>query len=295
MNRIKGCIVLLILVLVVLIAPLIPAYFCLATPSGDFYYEGNDIFDNWRVSRTRPYGDDGYLGEVYTSPWWPPERIQPLIVFESLGKWADTAYNLGQQFIDKYPDRHQRAEQVFYFVRDRVRYTPDSDQFGVDEYALNADELANNIMEEGRSFGDCEDMAILLAVMYKGAGFRSAIVDCKNHVGMMVYLPDYRKANVVFDLNGESGWVWAEATGSTNTFGWFPQGWQEGALLPYEISDEGISLWDSTDEKPPPQPAPIGNNPDVTSLESLVFVIVILFFIIGITMIIVLLIRRRRA
>ena len=283
-----------VVLLIVLFIPLIPAYLCLASPSGDFYYEGNDIFDDWRVSRTRANGDDGYMGEIYTSPWWPPENIRPLIAFESLGEWADTAYGLGQEFADKYSDHNQRAEQIFYFVRNRVRYVSDKDQFGINEYALNADELANSIIDEGQSFGDCEDMAILLAVMYKGAGFRSAIVDCKEHVGAMVQLPGYRKANVIFDLNGESGWVWAEATGSTNPLGWFPQGQLQGDLLAYEISDESISLWDSTDEKPPPQPAPIGNNPDVTSLESLFSVVISLIFIVGLIMLIILFVRRRR-
>jgi hypothetical protein len=284
-----------IVLLVVLLVPLIPAYFCLASTSGSFYYEGNDIFDNWRVSRTRAGGEYGYLGEVYTSLWWPPERIRPVIVFESLGEWSDIAYRLGQQFADDYPDHYQRAEQVFYFVRDKVRYTSDSDQFGVSEFALNADELANTIVEEGRSFGDCEDMAILLAVMYKGAGFRSAIVDCKEHVGMMVHLPDYHKANVVFELAGESGWIWAEATGSTNPFGWFPQGQLEGDLLAYEISAEPIAYWESPDGELPPQPMPIGSNPDVTSMESLFSVVVGLVFIVGLAMTIALLIRRHRA
>lgn len=281
--------------LIVGLLPLIPAYLCLASPSSNFHYEGSDIFDDWRVSRTRPGGEDGYLGEVYTGLWWPPEGFRPVIVFESLGEWADTAYSLGQQFADEYSDRYQLAEQVFYFVRDKVRYTPDSDQFGVSEFALNADELANTIVEEGRSFGDCEDMAILLAVMYQGAGFRSAIVDCMEHVGMMVYLPGYRKANVVFELGGESGWIWAEATGSTNPFGWFPQGQIEGTLLAYEISAEPISRVETPDGETPPQPAPIVSSPDVTSMESLIFVVISLMFIVGLVMIIIVLIRRRRA
>jgi len=284
-----------LVMLIVVLAQLIPAFLCLASPSSNLYYEGDDIFDDWHISRTRGYGEDGYLGEVYTSPWWPPDSLRPIIVFESLGEWADTAYSLGQQFADKYPDRYQRAEKVFYFVRDKVRYIPDSDQFGVDEFALNADELANAIVEDGRSFGDCEDMAILLSVMYKGAGFRSAIVDCMAHVGAMVHLPGYKKANVVLELDGESGWIWAEATGSTNPFGWFPQGQLEGPLLAYEISAEPISRWESPDEEPPPEPAQIGNSPDSASMESLFFVVVGLFFTVGLMMIIILLIRKRRA
>ncbi|GAH45380.1 unnamed protein product, partial [marine sediment metagenome] len=75
---------------------------------------------------------------------------------------------------DKYPGRFQRAEAVFRFVRDRVKYTPDIDQFDYEEFAQNADELASSIDQNGVGYGDCEDSAVLLAVMYKGAGFRSA-------------------------------------------------------------------------------------------------------------------------
>ena len=279
----------------VVLVQLVPAYLCLASPSSNLYYEGSEIFDEWHVFRTSPAGEDGYLGEIYTGPGWPPQHFRPVITFESLGEWADTAYNLGWEFAERYPDVHQRAEQIFYFVRDKVRYVPDSDQFGVSEFAQNADELANTIVEKGHSFGDCEDMAILLAVMYRGAGLRSALVDCPGHVGAMVYLPDYHRANVVFELDGESGWVWAEATGSTNPFGWFPQGQMEGPLLAYEISAEPISLWEQPADKPPPQPAAIGDGADPASMQSLFWVVVVLLLIIGPMMFIILLIKRRRA
>jgi hypothetical protein len=280
---------------IVMLVQLIPAYLCLASPSGNLYYQGSDIFDEWHVFRTTPSGEDGYLGEIYASPRWPPESIRPVIIFESLGEWSDTAYDLGGEFAEKYPDIHQRAEQIFYFVRDRVRYVLDSDQFGVSEFAQNADELANAILEDGRSFGDCEDMAILLVVMYRGAGLRSAIVDCPGHVGAMVYLPDYRRANVLFELDGESGWVWAEATGNTNPFGWFPQGQIDGPLLAHEISAEPISLWEQPTDEPPPETAVIEGGSDLASTGSLFSVVVALLFIIGIMMFTVRLVRRLRA
>ena len=62
---------------------------------------------------------------------------------------------------------------MFYYVRDRVRYTSDIDLFGYDEFAQNADELAGIMVEQNRrGYGDCEDSAVLLAVICKGAGLR---------------------------------------------------------------------------------------------------------------------------
>ena len=230
-----------LILFIVVVVQLIPVYFCFASPSSNFYQQDGDILDDWYVSRTRPYGENGYLQEIYTGPNWPPSEFRPVIAFESLGEYADIAYQWGDEFAEQYTDRYQRAEKIFYFVRDKVQYEPDIDQFGLDEFAENADEVANTIERKGSASSDCEEMAILLAIMYQGAGYRSAIVDCASHVGVMVYLPGYEKANVVFELDGEPGWVWAEATGNTNRFGWFPQGQIEGPMLAYEISAEPIA------------------------------------------------------
>jgi len=287
-------------IFVVVLLQVIPVSICLAWSSGSFHQEGDDIFDDWHVCRTSPGGEDGYLREIYTSPGWPPAEFRPLIAFESLGDYVDTAYRLGEQFADKYPDRHQRAEKIFEYVRDRVQYVNDIDQFDVDEYAQNADEVANTIQKEGIAYGDCEEHAILLAVMYQGAGYRSAIIDCPRHVGVIVYLPDYRKANVVFELNGESGWVWAEATGNTNPFGWFPVGQLGEPILGYEISsDEHIPLWQPPSEEEPlpvpdeeeplPVPAMTGGGPDIISM------VIPVIIILAITGIIIIFRRGRRA
>ena len=183
-------------------------------------------------------------------PWttpssdWPRRScrsaFRPAIVFESLGDNAATAYHLGEQFISEYPDRNERAEAIFRYVRDRVRYTSDIDQFEHEEFAQNADELAA-VLEEGRAgYGDCEDSAVLLAVMYKGAGYRSAIVIGKEHTACMVYLPDYDSAPVFFEVDGETGWVWAEATGRNNPLGWTAKEFIGVNLAAYEITEEEI-------------------------------------------------------
>ena len=168
------------------------------------------------------------------------DGFDPVIIRESLGENADVAWELGQAFVEKYPEPNQRAEQIFYFVRDKVLYTPDMDEFGHEEFAQNADELAGAILENGAAPGDCEDDAILLAVVYKAAGFRSAVVLAPGHAAALVHLPDYNKAAHVFTLEGEAGWVWAEATGRTNPLGWVASSLVDKPIVAREISDEAI-------------------------------------------------------
>jgi len=82
---------------------------------------------------------------------------------------------------------------------------------------------------------------VLLAVMYKGAGYRSAIVVGRGHTAALVYLPGYDKATAVFELEGESGWVWAEATGKNNPLGWVPKEFINVELAAYEVSEETVA------------------------------------------------------
>ena len=230
MNRIRVWLS-LILVLVTLLT--VTSYVS-ATPSSGFQEINDDVFDDWGISRTRAFGEDGFYQISETT-------FRPVIVFESLGEGADLAYRLGEQTIDKYPDQLQRAEEIFHFVRDRVQYASDIDQFEYDEFAQNADELAVAIDENGVGYGDCEDSAVLLAVMYKGAGYRSAIVVGPGHTAALVYLPGYKKASVVFEVEGEPGWVWAEATGRNNPLGWAPKEFVNVEMAAYEISEEVIA------------------------------------------------------
>ncbi len=77
--------------------------------------------------------------------------------------------------------------------------------------------------------------------MYKGAGFRSAIAIGEEHTAAMVYLPDYDKATAFFELEGEGGWIWAEATGRNNPLGWVPREFLGVTLAAYEVTDEVIA------------------------------------------------------
>lgn len=219
----------------------------LAESSAKFYEEGGEVFDDWDVCRTNAVGEDGFF-QISTTDFYP------IIVGESLGENADRAYRLGQQFAEDYPDMHQRAEKIFVFARDRVRYTSDESQFGFGEFALNADELAVTIGDEGVAYGDCEDYAVLLAVMYKGAGFRSAIVLAPDHAAALVYLPEYKRANQRLTVDGEPGWVWAEATGGNNDLGWMPERFMAAQLGVYEVEDKAI-----TKVEPPDKPSTVVN------------------------------------
>ena len=162
--------------------------------------------------------------------------FDPLLAPESLGQNVDVAWDLGQELARKYPDRNQRAERIFTFVRDRVVYTSDRDLFGMNEYAQNADEVAATIVKSRSAKGDCEDSSILLAIMYKAAGYRSATVLMPGHVATLVFLPEYRKAPRKMTLAREKGWVWAEATGATNPFGWVPEAQVGGEMIAREVT-----------------------------------------------------------
>ena len=310
------------LFIILVLLPVLPSL-AHALPSDEFYSDGPDIFDDWGISRTRHAGSDGFLGR--TSAYF-----DPLVVQEGLGDNADLAWELGEEFAIKYPDRHQRAEQIFYFVRDRVFYTSDSDQFGLDEFAVNPDEIAEAIIENGvaegdcedyaallaawaeqifyfvrdRVFytsdsdqfgldefavnpdeiaeaiiengvaeGDCEDYAALLAVMYKAAGFRSAIVLVPGHVATLVYLPEYWKAHRKMDLAGEGGWVWAEATMDTNLFGWLPESAIRGEVLAREVTTAELPTQDRGPLVAKVQRDFPGRGPESPSVKGLVVLV----------------------
>jgi len=233
----------LVSLIFVLIAGLTAVGYASASPSAGFQEMNGDVFDDWELCRTRAFGEDGFYQLSETS-------FRPAIAFESLGENAALAYSLGEQIASKYPDQLQRAEAIFHFVRDRVNYTPDVDQFNHDEFAQNADELAVAINQSGVGYGDCEDSAVLLAVMYRGAGYRSAIVVGQGHTAALVYLPDYDKASTVFELDGEPGWVWAEATGKNNPLGWVSKEFINVKVAVYEVGEEAIAPL-----KPPTAPS----------------------------------------
>ena len=232
-----------ILLLAALIIGLLVPSLTSASPSENFYKREGHIYDDWGIFRTTGVGANGFL--AITS-----DEFNPIITRESFGDNMGIAWQLGEEFARKYPDRNQRAEQIFYFVRDRVVYVSDEDQFGEREFAQNADEVARTIVEEGKALGDCEDSAILLAVMYKAAGYRSAMVLMPGHIATLVFLPDYNKASRTMTLAGEKGWVWGEATGATNPFGWIPESLTKEGMIASEVTTGQLDDQDRGSDAP---------------------------------------------
>lgn len=206
---------------------------CFAITSGDFQARGGEIYDNWGICRTRCAGDEGFF-QVSKS------TFRPAIAFESLGDLKDVAWELGENFAEQHSNEERLAEHIFRYVRDHVVYTSDVTQFGRAEFARNADEVAEEMESEGISHGDCEDYAVLLAIMFKAAGFRSAAVLAPEHAAAIVHLPDYAGANAFWDFEGEEDWIWAEATDRKNPLGWTPPDLMRSDLLAYEIKEEPI-------------------------------------------------------
>ena len=120
-----------------------------------------------------------------------------------------------------------------------------ANQFSRSEFAQNADEVAETIVDKGKALGDCEDSAILLAVIYKAAGYRTAMVLTPGHVATLVFLPEYRKAPRKMTLAGEKGWVWGEATGATNHFGWVPESLIKGEMIARELTTGQLDAQES--------------------------------------------------
>lgn len=215
-----------------LLTSLASAGSCLASPSSGFYKSGGEEYDDWDLYRTRCWGEKDGFFQVKDS------TFRPAIAFESLGELKSEAWAIGENFKGRYPDRNERAERIFSYARDHVTYTSDAIQFGHDEFARNADEVVEEIKRQGFSRGDCEDYAVLLAVMFRAAGLRSAVVLAPEHAAALVHLPDYPGANTYWNFKDEGGWVWAEATGRTNPLGWTPSKLMRSDLLAYEITEE---------------------------------------------------------
>jgi len=273
--------------IVALLAGVATAGYAWAFPSEGFHTRGGDTFDDWQICRTTACGVDGYYQITETG-------FRPVIAFESLGEQADLAYSLGEQIANEYPDPLQRAEAVFSFVRDRVRYTSDVDLNGNEEFAQNPDELATTIIDDGSGEGDCEDMTVLLAVMYKAAGFRSAIVLLSEHTAVLVYLPDYNQATAFFELAGEPGWVWAEATGKNNPLGWAPDEYLDMEIPAYEIAAETPAYEIPAGAVAPLTPPPASAMAFAGTGEGAVSPPYLFFIVIGLLWCLSLLRRRRR-
>ncbi|HVP16466.1 MAG TPA: hypothetical protein VMT42_03780 [candidate division Zixibacteria bacterium] len=209
-----------------------------AFPASSFsqhYSNGyNDWYDNWEIDRN----DAGTNGEL---PGYLPN-----LAYETLGANMELAYSIGESFQNSYPSRTDRAVAILKYVQTWTYYAYDSDTFfrnGVaqDEWAQNADEFAHAFNQSTgvTAPGDCEDMAFLCGTIYVGAGFDAAVIDATDHCALLIWLPEFSNANYYWDINDGrgTGWIWVEATGSTNPLGWTPDDFADGGWTAYPITN----------------------------------------------------------
>jgi hypothetical protein len=201
-------------------------------PASSFNRKEGDWYDNWEINRNYYAGPNGYLPELAT---------------ETLNENKELAYSIGTWFQTNYPTKTDRAAAILKYVQTWTEYGYDSDNVlrdGVpqEEWAWNADEMAHAFNETTgvKAIGDCEDMAFLCGTIYVGAGFDAAIVDAPEHVALLIWLPEFSNANCYWNLTNDdrdAGWIWVEATGSSNPIGWTPPDFIDGGWTAYAVGN----------------------------------------------------------
>jgi hypothetical protein len=263
----------IILILIIITIPI--AY---ATPSGGtippkFTHKSDVWYDAWGITRTNAEGSHVYL---------------PLMLSETIGKNSERAYQIGETFKDTYSDRNTMAAKILKYVQTWVDYGYDEDNVFMNgvaqqEWAWNADELAHSFDETNGqvAVGDCEDIAFLCATIYRGAGIDVALVDAPGHVAVLIWLPDYSNANQYWDLSEDdqgAGWIWVEATGSSNPLGWTPPDFSDGQWTAYTyVNNEYIQQ--QPIETSADGTGTGGTGTDEFSSWDIVFLIVVVLFI----------------
>jgi hypothetical protein len=202
-------------------------------PASSFSQQNGDWYDNWGIDRN----DAGTNGDL---PGYLPN-----LASETLGNNKELAYSIGERFQNNYLGKTERAVAILKYVQRWTEYGYDSDNFirnGVaqDEWAQNADEFAHAFNETTgvKAIGDCEDMAFLCGTIYVGAGFDAAVIDAPGHCALLIWLPEFSNANNYWDINDGrgAGWIWVEATSSSNPLGWTPPDFEDGGWTAYPIN-----------------------------------------------------------
>jgi hypothetical protein len=200
-------------------------------PASSFSQQNGDWYDNFGIDRNYYASPDGYL---------------PNLAPETLGENKEIAYSIGERFQDNYQSKTERAIAILKYVQTWTEYGYDSDNvvrdgIAQEEWAWNADEMAHafNQTTGVKAIGDCEDMAFLCGTIYVGAGFDAAVVDAIDHVALLIWLPEFSNADYYWDINDGrgAGWIWVEATGSSNPLGWTPSDYEDGEWFAYTIAN----------------------------------------------------------
>jgi hypothetical protein len=233
----RGCVLGAIILLLMASQASVSAYTSGRVDPPTFTYKNGEWYDSWGYNRNYCCSEDGYM---------------PNLAYETLGINKERAYSIGQGFMEDYPDDIQRAKAILKYVQRWTEYGYDEDNVFMggkaqEEWAWNADETSHAFNEEANivAIGDCEDMALLCATIYLGAGFDVALVLTTSHVALLIWLPEYQNANIYWDiLDGRgNGWIWVEATGESNPLGWTPPDFNDGYwdAFPLNAVISGIS------------------------------------------------------
>jgi len=241
-------------------------------PASSFSLKNGEWVDNFGIDRNNADTNGSLMGYL------------PNLAFETLGDNKELAFSTGEFFQSQYPSKTERAAAILRYVQTWTEYGDDSSTFirdGVpqEEWAQNADEFihALNTTTGVKAVGDCEDMAFLCSTIYLGAGFNVSIVDAYDHAALLIWLPEYSNANDYWDINdgrGE-GWIWVEATGSTNPLGWTPSDFEDGDWTAYHLTNT------SAFEIEPQQYYPTSTSIDLSTLGIIVLVIVGIISVLG--------------
>jgi hypothetical protein len=246
-------------------------------PASSFSQQNGDWYDNWEIDRNNA-GTNGNL------PGYLPN-----LASETLGNNKELAYSIGEQFQIQYPDKVDRAVAILKYVQTWTEYGYDSDNFirkGVaqDEWAQNADEFAHAFKDATgvKAIGDCEDMAFLCGTIYVGAGIDAAVIDATDHCALLIWLPEFSNANDYWDINDGrgAGWIWVEATGSSNPLGWSPPDFEDGGWTAYPITNSSELVAEPEGFQPTSTSTSIFTLPD---LDLGVVVAIILLIIAALT------------
>ncbi|HVP40382.1 MAG TPA: hypothetical protein VMS95_00305 [Candidatus Krumholzibacteriaceae bacterium] len=236
-------------------------------PASTFRQQNGDWYDNWQIDRNNA----GISGDL---PGYLPN-----LAYETLGDNKELAYSIGKGFQNNYSSRNDMAVAILKYVQTWTEYGYDSDNFirnGVaqDEWAQNADEFAHAFNKNTgvKAIGDCEDMAFLCGTIYVGAGFDAAIIDATDHAALLIWLPEFPNANDYWDINDGrgTGWIWVEATGSSNPLGWTPDDFEDGGWIAYPIANSSHFVAEPTGYSP----TPTSNNLDLDVLGIIVAIII---------------------
>lgn len=240
-------------------------------PGAPYSLQNGDWYDHWGIDRNSFGGSHGYL---------------PNLAYETLGNNKELAYSIGEWFQNNYPSKTERAVSILKYVQKWTEYGYDSDNViknGVaqDEWAWNADEMAHafNDTAGAIAIGDCEDMAFLCGTIYVGAGFDAAIIDATDHCALLIWLPEFSNANDYWDINDRrgTGWIWVEATGSSNPLGWTPPDFEDGGWSAYPIANSSNFVA----EPEPFQPTSTSTSTSTsTDLDVLGIIVAIIFSVI---------------